>query len=716
MTEPLTHCPFVGLGADRTLLRNAPDTAHRCYALRPPGTPDVHYQSSFCLGSGHTQCPFFQAPQTGSEISAVNGPRFGVGTEHGGERKAGIQRWLPLVVWAVVGILACVVAFVYLQDSGMLGAVLPRPQPAQATATPVAAGALPSPAATPETQAPSQAVAISPTRYRFSTPTPEAGGRTVTLTAKSGEAGWWTGGEGRGNHLGDSFLYAGYVDAQPFISAMRFDLSGIPRGAPIRSAQLRLTGLKDDRFDAAAGGTWSVQVAPAASLPDFSRADFQTLFNLPPAVTLFPSFFAADLGKGRANVAAFDEGGRAWLESQLRDGNTGVIVRIVGPGGGDSLFAWDSGSGPASSGEGPQLVLALGPAPATAPPLPTEAVLVATDTPTPANILTAVVHALGATATAEAGTPAFRYVTPTPSPANIATLQARALIANLPPIVPDTPTPATEQTAEAQRLLATAEAFLTGTPTPPPPGFVKPVIITPTPVPANVMTAAAEALTATAEPARGTPTPWPYNWIIATVTPPVFVIVDTPTPANEATATIRAAYATAITILTGTFTPFPFNAVTATPAATSSAVAATATLTPAPAATPRPGNAPRPTATRRGAKPAATPTVPAAACTDPRVQISAPKSGAIASEQLEVRGRAASEAFVAYVVEFARGALPASGYEEVFRSENPVEDGVLGSFVLTALPNGTYTLSLRVLTSAGDAAAPCRVVIQVLNQ
>jgi hypothetical protein len=90
-------------------------------------------------------------------------------------------------------------------------------------------------------------------------------------------------------------------------------------------------------------------------------------------------------------------------------------------------------------------------------------------------------------------------------------------------------------------------------------------------------------------------------------------------------------------------------------------------------------------------------------------------SQSVVSQQLEMRGRAVHEAFAGYTVEFARGALPASGYEEAFHSENPVENGVLGNFVLTALPKGTYTLSLRVLTTAGAAPPPCRVVIQVRN-
>lgn len=631
----------------------------------------------------------------------------------GKNRRAAARGWLPLAVWCTLGLLACIVAFVYLRDAEVLGAQARVPEPLVAVAVTPEPTSTPAPAIV-EPQTPP--VIIVPAQARYSTPTPAADGRTVTLEARSGEAGWWTGSEGRGNHLGDSFLYSGFTEGQPFVSAVRFDLSAIPRGAPIRSAELRLTGLKDDWFHPEAGGAWSVEVLPAGALPDYGRADFQTLLNAPQAVTLFPGFFAADLGKGRENIAAFDEGGRVWLESQLRDGQTSIIARIVGPAGGDSLFAWDSGSGPATSGEGPQLILALGPAPATAPPLPTEQVIVATSTSTPANILTAAVDALAATALAEQGTPEFRFVTPTPSPANIATLQARALLADLPAIVPQTPTPGNAATAEVQRMLATAEAFLTGTPTAPPPGFVRPVVITPTAMPGNVMTAAADALTATAGAPRHTPTPWPYNWIVATVTPPVFVIVDTPPPANAATATLRAAYATAVAALTGTFTPFPYNAVTATPAAgrevTVASPTATPTLTPAPATAPP---KPTPPATRRPA-PSPTPTLPPAVCPDPRVQISAPSAGAIVAQQVEVRGRAVHEAFSAYVVEFAAGALPDAGYTESFRSERPVEDGAIGTFVLTALPNGTYTLSLRVETSSGEAPPPCRVSIQVRNK
>lgn len=83
---------------------------------------------------------------------------------------------------------------------------------------------------------------------------------------------------------------------------------------------------------------------------------------------------------------------------------------------------------------------------------------------------------------------------------------------------------------------------------------------------------------------------------------------------------------------------------------------------------------------------------------------------------LELQGRAVSQAFAGYVVEFAPGALPDSGYEEVHRSKAPVDGGVLGTFVISALPEGTYTVSLRVLASRGDPPPPCRVVFRTAGR
>jgi hypothetical protein len=198
----------------------------------------------------------------------------------------------------------------------------------------------------------------------------------------------------------------------------------------------------------------------------------------------------------------------------------------------------------------------------------------------------------------------------------------------------------------------------------------------------------------------------------------VLAITDTPAPAEPATATLRAP---------GKPAAKPPSAYTSSPESTTTpAITPTRTKTHAPpTATPTRTKAPpakaaaKPAATTRpaqalaGQTPAAQATTPASACPDPRVQITAPEAGAAVSGLLELRGRAVHEAFAAYVLEFAPGAQPATGYEEVLRSQTAVVDGVLGTFVLSALPKGTYTVALRVVTSQGDAPTPCRVVYQV---
>ena len=96
-----------------------------------------------------------------------------------------------------------------------------------------------------------------------------------------------------------------------------------------------------------------------------------------------------------------------------------------------------------------------------------------------------------------------------------------------------TPTPENVLTVAAQVQTATAVAATTGTYTPAPAN-----IVTPTPVPANLATAAALGL------------------------PPL--ILPAASPANAATATFQAAYATAVALTTGTFTPIPTDALRAT--------------------------------------------------------------------------------------------------------------------------------------------------------
>ena len=548
---PIT-CPHLGLAADRTVFRIQPDAAHRCYAQTPLGTPDTVQQTAFCLTRDHPACPFNgRTPAPSSRSTAPKVPKPSAPTW---------LQWLRFLPWVVLGIALVVIAVVYGRD--LLAPVVAAPTPLPRPAFPV----LPSPTLDIQTPTP------GPTRVsaaRFATSTPMPGGQMVALSPKAGEAGWWTSAEARGNHLGDSFLYSGYLNGQAFAAAIRFDLARVPRGAAILAASLGLTGLNAERFRTDAGGAWQVQLLAADTIKEFARADFQTLYNAPAAVTLFPALTAADLAAGQVNQLSLDGSARAWLAQQITEGKGSIIARITGPGEGESLFAWDSGAGPATGGSGPQLLLNLGPAPATPPPLPSQQVIVATLTPTPANVLT--LAAVRMTATNQAhmvgtATPQpFKIVTPTALPANVATAQALRQAQGLPPVVIYTATPANAATATADAALATAIAVTTGTFTPVPTHAVTPVVVAPTPVPQNVMTAAAQILAATRDAeAYGTVTPLPFNAVIATITPSPFVIPNTPTPGNMATAAAQAANATAVAFATGTYTPLPPNALTPT--------------------------------------------------------------------------------------------------------------------------------------------------------
>ncbi len=569
-------CPHLGLAGDRTLIRTGADARHRCYVQTPPASIDADHQLHFCLGGEHTQCPFYRP--------VAADPNLPPSTSN---LQRGFQRW-QLVYGALIVIALLVVAFVY-------GRALLKPvAPATGGTATVIPTATPLPAAA---EVAPQPVAAS-TSAQFATPTPPAGGQVLSVSPQAGNVGWWSSKEGRG-HLGDSFLYAGIGEEQVFLSAFALDLSRVPRGAPLQAATLTLTGLNDDRFDPKAGGVWTVSLLAPEAVNELARADFQTLLNAPAAITLVPTLNADQLGVNQTNTWDLDPAGRAWIDKQLLDGKTTVLIRLTGPSGGDpTLFAWDSGSGPATAGLPPKLVLSLGPLPATVPALPTQDVVVATISPTPANVLTVAVQALAATAMATKGTPQpLVFVTPTPLPENVSTVEAAAISLGMPPLVVPTGTPANDATATANAIYATAVALTTGTFTPVPTNAVTAIVVTPTPIPVDAAAAIAVLRTATAFAQQvGTPTALPYNVVVATVTATRVILNPSPTPENQATAVARVAEATLSALTTGTFTPIPGNAVTTTPSQTPTPVPLLLLNlqreSPTPTATPRPGGLP----------------------------------------------------------------------------------------------------------------------------
>lgn len=432
---------------------------------------------------------------------------------------------------------------------------------------------------------------------RFVTPTPEPDGRSLSVIPLSGEAGWWKTNDSRRNNLSDSFLYSGFFEGETYFSVVRFDLSRIPRGAPVRAATLALTGLSDEHLRPDVSAVWYLQLIAEEDLESLVLADYSEAIGASPSLILFPELRNADLASGRVNLWQFDASTRAWLESQLLAGATSVTVRIFASSGdAETLFAWDSGRGPESDGAPPELFLTLGPRPDVAPALPTEEFIVATLTPVPENVVTAVAQAATATTQAQTvgtATPvSARVFTPTPFPQNLETVQAVARNNGLPPVLFETPTPSSPEEEQGRALYATAVAQTTGTFTPVPTNYVTPVLILPSPPAENVATVAARLETATAEAAEGFPTatPLPYNAVIAEYA------IATALPENQATADADAVIIAAMVQTTGTPTPLPWNVIVITPTPTSTPLQSP-TSTPLPLIVPSDNFTPTPTPT-----------------------------------------------------------------------------------------------------------------------
>ncbi len=114
------------------------------------------------------------------------------------------------------------------------------------------------------------------------------------------------------------------------------------------------------------------------------------------------------------------------------------------------------------------------------------------------------------------------------------------------------------------------------------------IVVTSTPTPANVLTAAAVAATATSFVQQyGTPTRLHGGIATPTFAPDIVIVPPAATPANLATVQFQSAYATAVALTTGTFTPTPSNIRIVEPTATPLVILADR-LTPIPTETPAP--------------------------------------------------------------------------------------------------------------------------------
>lgn len=273
-----------------------PTPAHRCFGTRPVTSPSTDHQANYCLSDAHVRCPYYLATKQdgGRRIEiAMKRPR----------RRAG-----GALVFAVILGIVTVAAGALFVANGSFGILLPQPTPpaevalaATATATSTAtalstATATSTPTITPSPTTREDTPAIAPTTTSpalvLPTPTPAlvavadiatpAAATTseiqrIVLTPPSGGVGWWDSSESVQVGLNDSFLYAGVFGDRSLLSAVRFSLGRIPRGAPILSGELQLNGLSDERLNPEADGIWRVQLIPENELATLIGANFMKI-------------------------------------------------------------------------------------------------------------------------------------------------------------------------------------------------------------------------------------------------------------------------------------------------------------------------------------------------------------------------------------------------------------------------------------------------------
>lgn len=270
-------------------------------------------------------------------------------------------------------------------------------------------------------------------------PTPPSNAQTFVFLGDPRRTGWISSGDPN-LHVGDRNLHAGSFKGQTFQSILSFDLAALAPGSKITYAQIELTGLS--RNNVSTNGKWTMQfLSTSAADPNADLGTVVAVANVGSAIS------DTQLGEGQANRFVFTPDQLSRLEESLNV--TGKIyLRMNGPSTGDNLFTWDAGDrDPTVSGH-PTLRINAIPA----------LFSVITNTPTPANVVTAAADIFRITEIAKRGTL-------TPFPRSIAT--ATPLV-----VVTAVPTPANAATATAVSAYATAVAVTTGTFTPTPPNFI----------------------------------------------------------------------------------------------------------------------------------------------------------------------------------------------------------------------------------------------------
>ena len=114
--------------------------------------------------------------------------------------------------------------------------------------------------------------------------------------------------------------------------------------------------------------------------------------------------------------------------------------------------------------------------------------------------------------------------------------------------------------------------------------------------------------------------------------------------------------------------------------------------------------------------PAATPSSPPTAssqCTNLSGTIKSPLMDATISGLTEIRGMASRPNMTYWKLEYRADGN--GSYTQLYRSEQPVADGVLSLWSTKTVPNGVYWIQLTVVDNTGNYGSPCQVRVKIAN-
>ena len=111
--------------------------------------------------------------------------------------------------------------------------------------------------------------------------------------------------------------------------------------------------------------------------------------------------------------------------------------------------------------------------------------------------------------------------------------------------------------------------------------------------------------------------------------------------------------------------------------------------------------------------PSGSPTPAASQCANLAGIIKSPVQDSTVSGTVDIRGSATRPNLAYWKLEYRADA--ATAYTQLYRSDQPVNDGALSLWSTKTVPNGVYWLQLTVADTTGNSSVPCQVRVTVAN-